>query len=205
MKILTMMLTACALSATASAQVPDFSPQTPLLGALLHNDRSAAKQLLASGADPNEGQFFGMPPVLLAILRQDLDLVRLLKAKGADFTVRDRSGSTALMWAAFSETGDAEIVEELLGLGADPAVANNAGETALDWALRRGDTPAAAALRKAGASEARAMKMAVEKSIPLLQSSGSQFSRASGCTSCHHQVPAADGVRHRSGARDCSR
>ena len=187
MKILTMMLTAWALSATASAQVPDFTPQTPLIGALLHNDRSAAKQLLESGADPNEGQFFGMPPVLLAILRQDIDLVRLLKAKGADFTVRDRSGSTALMWAAFSETGDAATVEELLRLGADPAAANHAGETALDWALRRGDTPAAAALRKAGASEARAMKTAVERSIALLQSSGSQFSRTSGCTSCHHQ------------------
>ncbi len=61
MKILTMMLTACALSATASAQVPDFSPQTPLLGALLHNDRSAAKQLLASGADPTKGSFSECP------------------------------------------------------------------------------------------------------------------------------------------------
>ena len=187
MKIRTIVLTACALSATASAQVPDFTPQTPLIGALLHNDRSAAKQLLESGADPNEGQFFGMPPVLLAIVRQDLDLVRLLKAKGADVSVRDRSGSTALMWAAFSETGEAATVEELLRLGADPAAANHAGETALDWALRRGDTPAAAALRKAGASETRAMKTAVEKSIALLQSSGSQFSRTSGCTSCHHQ------------------
>jgi hypothetical protein len=31
MKIITTMLTACALSATASAQVPDFTPQTPLI------------------------------------------------------------------------------------------------------------------------------------------------------------------------------
>ena len=31
------------------------------------------------------------------------------------------------------------------------------------------------------------MKTAVEKSIALLQSSGLQFSRSSGCTSCHHQ------------------
>ena len=187
MKILTTMVMVCALSATAGAQVPDFTPETPLIGALLYNDRSTARQLLEAGADPNEGRFFGMPPVLLAIQRQDLELVRLLKAKGADFTVRDRSGSTALMWAAFSETGDAAIVEELLGLGADPAGANKAGETALDWALRRGDTPAAAALRKAGASEAGAMKLAIERSISLLQSSGLQFSRTSGCTSCHHQ------------------
>jgi len=61
MKILTMVITACALSATLGAQVPDFTPQTPLIGALLHDDRTAAKRLLDSGADPNEGQFFGMP------------------------------------------------------------------------------------------------------------------------------------------------
>lgn len=187
MKTVTLLLTACALSTTASAQIPDFTPQTPLIDALLHNNSGAAAKLLESGADPNSGQFFGMPPILLAILRQDLDLVRLMKAKGADLTVRDRSGSTALMWAAFSETAGAALVDELLKSGIDPSATNNAGETALDWALRRGDTPAVAALRKAGASDASALKMAVEKSIALLQSSGSQFSRVSGCTSCHHQ------------------
>ena len=62
MKILTMMLTVCALSATLSAQVPDFTPQTPLIGALLHNDLAEARRLLESGADPDEGRFAGMPP-----------------------------------------------------------------------------------------------------------------------------------------------
>jgi N-acyl-D-amino-acid deacylase len=186
-KIVSMLVVACALSATASAQVPDFTPQTPLLGALLHNDRAEAARLLRAGADPNEGQFFGMPPVLLAIVRQDLELVRLLTAKGADLNAADRSGSTALMWAAFNETGDATLVAELLERGADPRAANKAGETALDWALRRGETPAAGALRKAGASDAAAMRKSIEKSIGLLQASGSEFSRTSGCTSCHHQ------------------
>src|SRR5689334_8182942 len=123
MKTLTITLMTCALATAASAQIPNFTPETPLIGALLHNDTVAARQLLESGADPNAGRFFGMPPVLLAILRQDLDLVRLLNAKGADVSVRDRSGSTPLMWAAFSETGDAAIVEELLTLGADPSAA----------------------------------------------------------------------------------
>jgi len=187
MKIVLLLLTACALSATASAQVPDFTPQTPLIGALLHNDTAEATRLLRAGADPNEGQFYEMSPVLLAILRQDLELVRLLTEKGADLNVTDRSGSTALMWAAFSEAGDAALVEELLARGADPAATNKAGETALDWALRRGETAAAVALRKAGASDADAMRGSIEKSIALLQASGSQFSRTSGCTSCHHQ------------------
>ena len=187
MKICSIVLTSCALAATAGAQVPDFTPKTALIGALLHNDRAEAKRLLDAGADPNEGRFADMPPVVLAIMRQDVELVRLMRAKGADLDVRDHSGSTALMWAAFNETGDAAMVEEILRFGADPAAANLAGETALDWALRRGETPAVAALRRAGASNVAAMKTSVEKAIGLLQTSGPQFTRVSGCTSCHHQ------------------
>jgi hypothetical protein len=187
MKMLAMIMSACALSAPLNAQVPDFTPKTRLIGALLHNDVAEAKRLLARGDDPNESSFVGMPPIVLAILRQDLDLVRLMIAKGADLDARDRSGSTALMWAAFNETGDAGIVEALLQLGADPAAANQAGETALVWAMRRGDTPAVSALRHAGASEAALTKASVEKAIALLQRGGSQFGRVSGCYSCHHQ------------------
>ena len=162
-------------------------PKTPLIGALLHNDVAEAKRLLARGADPNESGFIGMPPIVLAIIRQDADLVRTMVASGADLNARDRSGSTALMWAAFNETGDARIVEELLKLGADPAATNQAGETALVWAMRRGDTPAVSALRRAGASETALTKASVEKAIAPLQQSGSQFNRVSGCYSCHHQ------------------
>src|SRR5262245_27991139 len=187
-RIIATTLLACTLAATADAQAPDFTPQTPLIRALLHNDAAAAKRLLEQGADPNDGQFFGMTPIVLAIARQDLALVRLMAANGADLSVRDRSGSTALMWAAFSETGDAAVVEELLRLGADPGATNQAGETALDWALRRGDTPAVAALRKAGVSETATMKASIEKSIALLQTSSAQFTKMSGCSSCHHQL-----------------
>jgi ankyrin repeat protein len=104
-----------------------------------------------------------LSPLLLAILRQDVELVRVMAARGVDLTFRDRSGSTALMWAAFSETGDATLVEALLRRGADPLATNLAGESALAWAMRRGDTPAAAALRKAGASSTPTMTGSVEK------------------------------------------
>src|SRR5262245_3895186 len=187
MRILAILLSACALSATLSAQVPDFTPKTPLIGALLHNDVAEAKRLLAGGADPNDSGFVGMPPIVLAIVRQNVDLVRMMVARGADLNARDRSGSTALMWAAFNETGDARLVEALLELGADPAAANQAGETALVWALRRGDTPVVSALRRAGAAETALTKASIEKTIALLQQSGAQFNRVSGCYSCHHQ------------------
>jgi N-acyl-D-amino-acid deacylase len=187
MRIIAILLAACAVSATLGAQIPDFTPQTPLVGALLHDDIAEAKRLLEQGADPNQGTFQSLSPLILAILRQDLPLVRLMAAKGADLDARDRSGSTALMWAAFNETGDSAILEELLRHGADPHATNKRGETALVWALRRGDTPAVAALRKAGASDTAIVKASVEKAIALLQRSGTQFARVSGCYSCHHQ------------------
>lgn len=187
MKFFCVLMVACGLTATVTAQVADFTPQTPLIGALLHNEVAEATRLLEGGADPNEGRFVGFSPVVLAIQRQDLGLVRLMAAKGADLSVRDRSGSTALMWAAFNEYGDAALVEELLRIGADPRATNNTGETALAWAMRRGETPAVAALRRAGASNAPGMHASIEKSIGLLQKSGEQFSRVSGCYSCHHQ------------------
>src|SRR5262245_700557 len=175
------------VSTALSAQVPNFTPQTPLIAALVHNEVAEATRLLDDGADPNEGRFVGFPPVFLAIQRQALGLLRAMAATGADLNARDGSGSTALMWAAFNEHGDAALVEELLARGADPLAANRAGETALVWALRRGETPAVAALRKAGASDAALLRASVEKSIALLQTSGAQFAKVSGCASCHHQ------------------
>ena len=173
--------------ATLQAQIPDFTPKTPLIGALLHNDTAETARLLREGADPNEERFAGLPPVILAAARQDAELVRLMAAKGADLNVRDRSGSTALMWGAFNDNGSAAIVEELIRLGADPLASNKAGDTALDWALRRGETAVVAALRKAGASNTASVHSAAEKALLLLQQSGSQFSNTSRCNSCHHQ------------------
>ena len=100
--------------ASAHAQVPDFTPQTPLIGALLHNDISEATRLLRQGANPSEGTFVGFPPVILAVQRHDVGLLRMMVAKGADLSARDGSGSTALMWAAANESGDAAMVDELL-------------------------------------------------------------------------------------------
>ena len=186
-KLLALVIVALGLSVGLRAQIADFTPRTPLIGALLHNDAAEARRLLEGGADPNEGRFVGFPPLFLAIQRQRIELVRLLVTKGADLSVRDSSGSTALMWAAFNEAGDAIVVDELLKLGADPLFRNKVGETALDWALRRGDTPAVAALRRAGASDESRVKASVEKALELLQRSGLQFARVSGCYSCHHQ------------------
>src|SRR5262249_37134909 len=107
--------------------------------------------------------------------------------KGADLKVTDAGGSTTLMWAATDEATDPAIVEELLKRGVDPNAANKNGDTALSWGLRRGYTPIVEALKKHGASDPGMVKRSIEQAIALLQKSGPEFVKVSGCTSCHHQ------------------
>src|SRR5262249_49418596 len=76
---------------------------------------------------------------------------------------------------------------QLLKLGVDPNAQNQSGETALTWALRRGDTPVVVKLKEGGASDAGMIKQTVEKALALLQKSGPQFVKVSGCSYCHHQ------------------
>jgi hypothetical protein len=154
---------------------------------VLRNDTAAIKQALARGADPNEAQFLGFKPVFFPIIYQNLDALRAMVKHGADVQARGPEGATTLMWAAFNETGNTELVSELLKLGVDPNAKNKNGETALTWALRRGYAPIIDALKNGGASDAPLIRESVEKTLSLLQKSGPQFVKASGCTSCHHQ------------------
>jgi len=182
-------LTAALVAAlTLSAQAPDFTPPTPLFGAILQGNTQAVKQTLEQGANPNEGKFLGFAPLFFPIIANNPEIFRALVAKGADVQAKDAVGSTTLMWAAFNENGDPTLVEELLKLGVNPNTKNQKGETALTWALRRGDTPIVAALRKGGASDAGQIRDSIEKAIALLQKSGPEFFKVSGCTSCHNQA-----------------
>lgn len=176
------------LCVTLAAQAPSFNPPTPLLRAVLQNDTAAAEKLLAEGADPNEARFVGFPPVFFPVIHHNSRLLRAMKERGADLKAKDATGSNLLMWAAFTDTGNADLVRELLELGLDPNATDTKGESALTWALRRGtDTPAVRALRKAGASNASSAHRAAANAIALLQKSGPNFIKVSGCTSCHHQ------------------
>ena len=173
--------------ASLSAQVPDFTPPTPLFGAVLRNDIADAKKLLASGANPNEGRFLGAPAIFIALMQHNDALTQALIDGGADVKLTDGAGSSTLMWAAMSETGDATITRELLRRGVDPNVVNKMGESALTWALRRGHTPIVAALKAAGASDGPMIRQSVEKAVALLAKSGPQFAKVSSCSSCHNQ------------------
>ncbi len=170
-----------------SAQVPNFTPPTPLMRAAMRNETAEVKRLLAAGANPNEGRIIGMTPVLVAVINRNVDMVRALIDKGADIKATDANGSTTLMWAAANETGKPELVQELLKLHVDPRAKNNKGETALDWAMQRGYTPIVETLLNAGAPEPKRIRESVESATALLQQSGVHFTKVSGCASCHHQ------------------
>ncbi len=187
MKLVTILSILLATALCAFAQIPDFTPPTPLIGAVLANNTAQVNQLLASGANPNEGHFFGSPALLWALRHHNTEMVQALITAGADIKSTDAGGSPALMWAAYNESPDSTLVPMLLKLGADPNAKNKRGETALTWAQSRGYTPIARALIEGGATSNAAIRESAEKAIALLQKSGPGFFKASGCSSCHNQ------------------
>jgi ankyrin repeat protein len=170
-----------------AAQIPDFTPPTPLFRAVLGSDAKEVNRVLKSGADPNEGRFLGASALVVALMQHNPAIAKALIDSGADVKTTDRTGSTTLMWAATDETADTTIIKELLRRGVDPNTANKDGDTALTWAMRRGYTPAVELLKEHGASDRRMVRDSVERAVGLLQKSGSEFVKVSGCTSCHHQ------------------
>jgi hypothetical protein len=180
-------LALCAIGLNLPAQIPDFKPPTPLMGAVFTNNTKAVEELLEKGADPNEGRFFGAQALMWAVINQNTEIVKLLLGKGADSKTLDKNDSTILMWAVGTEHPNNTLVEMVLKTGIDINATNKYGETALNWALRRGHTDTVAKLKSAGATDTAAVRQSVEKAVALMQKSGPQFVKVSGCTSCHHQ------------------
>lgn len=181
--VFTAMLTSLALQ----AQIPNFKPPTPLFDAVLRNDAAATGKLLNGGADPNEARFFGSTALLIAVVQSNEQIVRAMIERGADVNAKDGHGSTTLMWAVGNESPKAAIVAELIKRGVDVNAKNKMGESALTWAMRRGDMRMVEQLKAAGATDSEAIRKSVENAVAMLQKSGPQFVKVSGCVSCHHQ------------------
>jgi ankyrin repeat protein len=194
---------------------------TPLGNAVCSNRVAAVKFLLAKSAKANAAMVFlgvvrhgaiafgNLTPLMAAAPYGSAELIGELLRAGADVNARDFRGMTPLMLAVASETQDSEVVKLLLDAGAEPNVKSKAGETALDWANRYGSRPVIAGLQRAGAqagiphSPAPAVVRraplgpaeALNRSLQLLQRSGTEYFKESGCAGCHHQILTAMAVR----------
>jgi ankyrin repeat protein len=198
----------------AAVNARDHVGANALLQAAARGSVDIARLLMERGADVNvKASAWEMTPLITAVQRESAEMVELMLSHGADVNGKDATGSTPLMWAAYSDRGVPKIVARLLAAGADPNVKNKMGETALTWAARHGHSAISVMLgggpeqaRRAdavmpvmvageGMPGADAMKSAVRKSLAVLEKGGPQFFKVSGCISCHNQtLPLAAGI-----------
>ena len=81
---------------------------TPLMYAVIKENKEWAQLLIDNGADVNAKNFFGKTALIYATIQGNKEIIQLLIDNGADIKAKDTSGQTALM---FTQT---EEVKQLL-------------------------------------------------------------------------------------------
>lgn len=130
--------------------VDDF---TPLFYAIRSQNTEMVLWLLANGADADARDSYKSPPVTYALVSGDTAMINALLPKTTRINEQDIDGMTILMWAIYNEYDQPDIIQLLLNKGATFQQKDKNGNTALAWALKKGNTPTAELLRKAGAKE----------------------------------------------------
>ncbi|HEY9465066.1 MAG TPA: ankyrin repeat domain-containing protein [Vicinamibacterales bacterium] len=142
---------ACVLALThgLSAQ----GQTTPLLQAVLTGERVAVQRVIASGADVNAANRYGVTPLVLAAQRGRGDLIELLLKAGASVKTAEAKlpeGQTLVMHAA--RTGDIASLRALITAGSNVnARETRTGTTAAIWAASGNRANAIRVLAEAGA------------------------------------------------------
>jgi ankyrin repeat protein len=126
---------------------------------------------------------------------------------GADVNARDPKGRTVLMMLAISQYVTPEMVQAVIDRGANLDAKSPQGLNALDYALRLGRQPIVDVFTRAGLKPTPAtppvpqhvagnsVRAAVNRSLPLLQSSSQIFYERGGCVGCHHSLQTAITVK----------
>ena len=122
---------------SADVNTKDALGRTPLHIAAEKGYGDVAMFLVENGADVNLTDTNGNTPLIFIIHKiGNLEITKRLIAKGAVVNAQNRTGETALMYAAWS--GYSEIVQLLLKNRADATLKNRQGDTALMLAESRG-------------------------------------------------------------------
>ena len=128
--------------------IKDASGKTPLYIAIEKGYKDLAVFLVANGAEVNIADANGNTPLILIIHQTgNLELTRRLIEKGARINTQNRTGETALMYAAWR--GHSKIVQLLLEHRADVTLKNQQGDTALGLAESKGHLEIVQMLRSA--------------------------------------------------------
>jgi ankyrin repeat protein len=140
------------LEAGADVNAKDRNGGTALTEATVLGNADNVQTLLKAGANVNATvSTWKYTPLFLAIIQNNAQLVKTMLEHGADVNAKDSTGSTPLMWAAYSEVDDATVLKMLHTAGADINAKNHYGETALTWARRNGETALVRLLKRWGA------------------------------------------------------
>ncbi|CAJ1357011.1 unnamed protein product [Effrenium voratum] len=90
-------------------------------------DMERCRALVEEGAAVNDADVFKRTPLINAVVNGHEEVAAHLAEARADLAAADRSGWTALHWAAF--LGKSELVKLCLHLGADPRQKDLRGST----------------------------------------------------------------------------
>ncbi len=190
-----------------------FGASTPLMAAAAEGNLAAVKLLLAKGASVNAASprrtlevnhrpavFGGLTPLLLAATYGPHGVVKALLDAGADVNTAEARGMTPLMLALTTDRLNPETVKILMEHGADARAKSLAGETALDWAQKYGaasqiealgGTPKPSVLAVPKRAALPDLRIAVERSVGLLEKTSAEFFVQGACYACHAQSVAS--------------
>lgn len=182
------------LSRKADVNAKDGDGATALMYAARDGQVDAGRVLLSSGAAVDARDGHRWTALTYAAVNGHADFVRLLLEKGANANAREAKGRTPLILAATYGDNPA-VIRALLDAGADPGATDARHRTALTLAAARGHAESAQVLREQGAGAAlaaaggslRAPKEAIQVSLIALQRSMGEFTKRTGCVSCHQE------------------
>lgn len=114
----------------------DLDGGTPLMYAVLYQNREIFDHLIDTGANINTTYENGYTPLIAASELRNLDMVSILLDNGADVNATDKQGNSAVIKSASSKKNGYEIMEVLLKHNADFNSKNSYGESAYDLVKR---------------------------------------------------------------------